>query len=179
MTLVRLITFKSAILERSVKISSCTPSVKKAFAFSSLRFSNGRTAMRFFRSAWDLARPVAQDELIGQQQNHGHGQHRHDPAIDASARLACFWLQRTSLLLALQTLRCPLIKPGEENPKREADRRRHDDPAHQPIGNLEEGKDLRRHLHQKPRARGIKRCRPEDIAPLQLGEEVALIQPDY
>src|SRR5882724_5619581 len=47
MTDVRLITFRSAILARFVKISSCTPSVKKAFAFSSLRFSNGRTAMVF------------------------------------------------------------------------------------------------------------------------------------
>ena len=80
-----------------------------------------------------------------------------------------------SLLLALQTLRCPLIEPGEENPKGEADRRGHDDPAHQPLGNLEERKDLRRHLHQEPRARGIKRRRPEDIAPPQLGEEVARI----
>ncbi len=46
-TEVRLITFKSAILARSVKISSCTPSVKKAFSLSLLRFSNGRTAMLF------------------------------------------------------------------------------------------------------------------------------------
>src|SRR4030095_15588214 len=48
---VRLITFRSAILARFVKISSCTPSVKKAFAFSSLRFSNGRTAMLFSGTA--------------------------------------------------------------------------------------------------------------------------------
>ena len=47
MTLVRLMTFKSAILARWVKISSWTPSAKKAFAFSSLRFSNGSTAMLF------------------------------------------------------------------------------------------------------------------------------------
>src|SRR5439155_21928425 len=46
-TLVRLITFRSAILARSVKISSWTPSAKKAFAFSSLKFSNGSTAMLF------------------------------------------------------------------------------------------------------------------------------------
>src|SRR5256885_11747145 len=51
MTLARLMTFKSAILERAVKISSWTPSVKKAFAFSSLRFSNGRTAIDFSESA--------------------------------------------------------------------------------------------------------------------------------
>src|SRR4030095_10306152 len=46
-TEVRLMTFRSAIFARSVKISSCTPSVKKAFSLSLLRFSNGRTAMLF------------------------------------------------------------------------------------------------------------------------------------
>ena len=40
-------TFKSAIFARSVRISSCTPSVKKAFSLSLLRFSNGSTAMLF------------------------------------------------------------------------------------------------------------------------------------
>ena len=44
-TLVRLITFKSAILARSDKISSCTPPAKNAFSSSLLRFSNGSTAM--------------------------------------------------------------------------------------------------------------------------------------
>src|SRR6266513_1179173 len=44
---VRLITFRSATLERPVRISSCTPSAKKAFSFSSLKFSKGRTAMLF------------------------------------------------------------------------------------------------------------------------------------
>ena len=77
-----------------------------------------------------------------------------------------------SLLLAPQTVRCPLIEPGEENPKREADGRSHDDPSHQPLGNVEERKDLRRHLHQEPRARGIKRCRAKDVAPPQFGKEV-------
>ena len=46
----------------------------------------------FLRSASDLARSLAQGEFIGQQQNHGHGQHRNDPAIDVSARLARLWL---------------------------------------------------------------------------------------
>src|SRR6266496_3289736 len=47
MTEVRLITFRSATFARSARISSCTPSVKKAFSLSLLRFSNGRTAMLF------------------------------------------------------------------------------------------------------------------------------------
>src|SRR5205807_10535484 len=46
-TEVRLITFKSAILARLVRSSSCTPLAKTAFAFSSLRFSKGKTAMLF------------------------------------------------------------------------------------------------------------------------------------
>src|SRR6266568_6644645 len=47
MTEVRLITLRSAILARSVRISSCTPSAKYAFCLSSLRFSNGSTAILF------------------------------------------------------------------------------------------------------------------------------------
>jgi hypothetical protein len=50
-TEVRLITLRSAICERSVRIWSCTPSVKNSFCFSSLRFSNGKTAMLFSTAA--------------------------------------------------------------------------------------------------------------------------------
>ena len=59
MTLVRLITFRSAICARSVKISSCTPSVKKAFSLSLLRFSKGSTAMIFPGSCAKQRVPVA------------------------------------------------------------------------------------------------------------------------
>ena len=45
MTLVRLITLRSAIFASLVKMSSWTPSAKNACSFSSLRFSNGSTAM--------------------------------------------------------------------------------------------------------------------------------------
>src|SRR5260370_33362767 len=45
MTLVRLMTLRSATLARWFRISSWTPSAKNAFRFSSLRFSKGRTAM--------------------------------------------------------------------------------------------------------------------------------------
>src|SRR5882724_11520520 len=44
---VREITFKSAILARRVRISSWMPSAKYALSFSSLKFSNGSTAMLF------------------------------------------------------------------------------------------------------------------------------------
>jgi hypothetical protein len=44
---VRLITLRSAILARLEIISSCTPAAKNAFCFSSLRLSNGKTAMLF------------------------------------------------------------------------------------------------------------------------------------
>src|SRR5437762_6303378 len=46
-TLVRLITFRSATLARFVRTSSCTPSAKYAFSFSALKFSKGRTAILF------------------------------------------------------------------------------------------------------------------------------------
>ena len=177
MTDVRLITFRSAILRKVGQNFVLHAIGEEGVRLDRrLRLSKGRTAIDFSGLRCDRARSLAQDELVGQQQDHGHGQHRHDPTIDVPPRLARFWLQRRSRRFALQTLRCPLIEPGEENPKGEADRRGHDDPAHQPIGDLEEGKDLRRHLHQEPRARGIKRRRPDDIAPLQLGEEVRSTQ---
>src|SRR6266581_6957487 len=47
MTEVRLITFRSATFARSARISSCTPSVKNAFSWFALRFSNGSTAILF------------------------------------------------------------------------------------------------------------------------------------
>src|SRR5438552_17424162 len=46
-TLVRLITFRSATLARFVRTSSCTPSAKYAFSFSALKCSKGRTAILF------------------------------------------------------------------------------------------------------------------------------------
>ena len=46
-TEVRLMTFRSAIRARLERISSCTPSAKKVFSRSSLRFSKGSTAMLF------------------------------------------------------------------------------------------------------------------------------------
>src|SRR5262249_60419531 len=47
MTEVRLITFRSATFASSLRISSCTPSAKKAFSCSLLRLLNGSTAMLF------------------------------------------------------------------------------------------------------------------------------------
>jgi phage terminase large subunit GpA-like protein len=44
---VREITFRSAIFDKRVRISSWIPSAKYALALSSLRFSNGSTAMLF------------------------------------------------------------------------------------------------------------------------------------
>src|SRR5207237_7389262 len=51
---VRLITLRSAIRERLVKISSCTPSVKKALSGSRLRFSKGKTAIVFSGKAAEV-----------------------------------------------------------------------------------------------------------------------------
>src|SRR5207247_8613101 len=44
---VREITFKSAIFDKRVRISSWIPSAKYALSGSRLKFSNGRTAMLF------------------------------------------------------------------------------------------------------------------------------------
>ena len=42
---VRLMTLRSATFAKSVRIASCTPSLKCAYCVSSLKFSNGNTAM--------------------------------------------------------------------------------------------------------------------------------------
>src|SRR6266480_4748652 len=44
-TVVREITLRSPILDKFVRMSSWIPSAKYAFSFSSLRFSNGNTAI--------------------------------------------------------------------------------------------------------------------------------------
>ena len=46
-TEVRLITLRSATFARLERTSSCTPAAKYSFSLSSLKFSNGRTAMLF------------------------------------------------------------------------------------------------------------------------------------
>ena len=57
---VREITFSAAIFDRRVRISSWIPSVKYAFDLSSLRFSNGKTAMLFSEiDARDVALPAS------------------------------------------------------------------------------------------------------------------------
>src|SRR6266705_3565161 len=63
MTDVRLITFRSATFARSARISSCTPSVKKALSGSRLRFSNGNTAMLFSRIAVAIETPATAPTL--------------------------------------------------------------------------------------------------------------------
>jgi hypothetical protein len=69
-TLVRLITFRSAICERSVRIWSCTPSAKYAFCFSLLRLLNGSTATLFAGSG---NQNVALGFLAGSNTGNGGG----------------------------------------------------------------------------------------------------------
>src|SRR6266849_10731757 len=45
MTDMREMTFRSPIFDRLVRMSSCIPSAKYAFAFSSFRFAKGNTAI--------------------------------------------------------------------------------------------------------------------------------------
>ena len=113
---VRLITFRSAILARLVRISSCTPSVKKAFAFSSLRFSNGSTAIDFaLMTDFDslgtaLATSAAsrlrrEHELVERKIAKRQDQHHDDHAVHPSPGLRSDRLLGRHILLALQALR--------------------------------------------------------------------------
>ena len=81
--------------------------------------------------------------------------------------------------LTSQSLRCDLVIPGKQDPKRESHRRRENNPTHDPLGDVEEWKDLRSDLHQEPRARRVECSRAQDVAPLQLSEEVAVAHFDY
>src|SRR5213079_2358494 len=65
MTLVRLITFRSAIFARFKRTSRCTPPAKTAFCSSVLRFSNGRTAMLFWEMAVACAPGVLETDGAG------------------------------------------------------------------------------------------------------------------
>src|SRR6202048_134549 len=56
MTLMRLITLRSATFARSVRISFWTPSAKNAFSLSVLKFSKGNTAMLLSRTGGTGAR---------------------------------------------------------------------------------------------------------------------------
>ena len=51
-TEVRLITFRSAIFARSVRISSCTPSAKNAFCFFVAQIFEWQNSHTFFRTGW-------------------------------------------------------------------------------------------------------------------------------
>jgi hypothetical protein len=81
MTEVRLITFKSAILARFDSSSSCIPSAKNAFSVSSLKFSNGSTAIPVVDGWWtnsvfQIKAPIAAERattntaLVGFRRTH-------------------------------------------------------------------------------------------------------------
>jgi hypothetical protein len=76
-TLERLMTFRSAMFARSVRISSCTPSAKYALSLSLLRFSKGRTATLFSGIAAGFRAPSSVD---------ARRQKNQDPAKIAAAR---------------------------------------------------------------------------------------------
>src|SRR5439155_9310080 len=75
----------------------------------------------------------------------------------------------------LNSLRCHLERPRTNHGDRKTDDHGEDDHLDCPIRQLEEWKDLRRNLDQQPRYDGISDRNLVNIAPLQLGEEVARI----
>ncbi|TMP90529.1 MAG: hypothetical protein E6L08_13085 [Verrucomicrobia bacterium] len=81
-------------------------------------------------------------------------------------------LVRRDLLGALHPFRCHFEGPGND----ESDWKTEDDDEHDefndPIRNLEEWKNLRGDLDQKPGDNAVSNCDPVDVAPLQLVEKV-------
>src|SRR6059058_2175158 len=77
MTLVRLMTLRSAILASFLRTSSCMPSTKDASLLSSLRFSNGRTAIPFARgcaiiSLFQTIQPAAAGWIVWKSEMIAH-----------------------------------------------------------------------------------------------------------
>ena len=131
------------------------------------RFLRNRRSNR--RDCDRIVAPV-QGELVGQQQHDRQYQNRDDPSVEFLAGLSGDGLVRRDLALALEAVRCPFVEPGKHHRKRKPDRRRDDDPAHNPLSDVEEREDLGRYLHQQPRTRCVERGGPENIAALEFGE---------
>src|SRR5947207_13462245 len=73
---------------------------------------------------------------------------------------------------ALQSFRRELESPGDHERDRESDRDQQYHQPHNPIWNLQERKNLRRDLDQKPADNRISHSNLVNVAPLQLGEEI-------
>src|SRR5262249_36609264 len=81
------------------------------------------------------------------------------------------------LTFALQTFRRELIEPGEADPKGETDPCSDQKPTRRPFRCADRRPQLGDALRQRPHSAALKNRSANDIAPLQLGEEIARIHP--
>src|SRR5262249_4768559 len=133
-TLVRLMTFRSAIWARSLRIWSCTPSAKCSFCFSSPQVFKRQHRNRFCvndrprlvrRGAGHKRRLAAgcDHELVERKIAKRQEQHHDDHAVHPSSSLRSDRLLARHIFLALQALRRYLENPAKDHrgykPKRE------------------------------------------------------------
>src|SRR5713101_46442 len=79
------------------------------------------------------------------------------------------------VLGALLSFRCHFEGPGNDESNRKAEDDDEHDESNDPARNLEERKNLRRDLDQKPGDNSVGNCDSVDVAPLQLGEKLARV----
>ena len=77
----------------------------------------------------------------------------------------------------LDSLRRKLECPCNNQRDRKTKGRDKDNKPNRPVRNVEEWKNLRSDLNQKPADDGIRDSNFVNIAPLQLGKEIALVHP--
>ena len=75
----------------------------------------------------------------------------------------------------LDSFRRHFVGPGEDERDRETEEHENNDEAHRPGRDLEDWKGRGRDLDEKPADRGVRHRDFVNIAPLQLGEEIAQI----
>src|SRR5437870_8994133 len=86
-----------------------------------------------------------------------------------------FFRQFVRKLGSLQSFRRELKCPRNYQRDRKSEDKEQNDEPHCPVGNLEEGKNLARDLHEQPRNHPIGDRNFVNVAPLQLGEKIARI----
>ena len=157
----------------AIRMSSCTPSAKKAFSFASLIFSNGSTATLF-----------SGDGETSETSSRCIRSHPRIPTTSARTPM----IAKSSFRPVLRVMECStgtssvrlrpsgreLIYPGEHDCSGKPERQQDHHHPHDPVGHVEEWEHLGRNLDQQPADHRVHNCRLVDIPPLELGEEVCV-----
>jgi hypothetical protein len=77
------------------------------------------------------------NELVGEQDHHGCGQHADDRTIDLPAGVLSYRMRAVHVSFALQAFRCQFVEPRKHHRERKAQYDCDDDDAHRPRRHIE------------------------------------------